>query len=224
MLLAILTLFLLLQCRLELQHVQRWLRSVLELLLSVGIRSVERIIEGEIEVAGYLLLVWFSLLWLLFLEQFLVNTGNTLVGELEDVFHRCWRCGEGILLLGVQRWLNFGHLLVLAMNLDGWQRQSGLERRQSLAISHRCHGLAPLLCLDATGQSLVEGVVPLESIHRFLSYLQRYAGLGVAGCVVWVVGGGCYGLEEALCLRFRKLLGLRIRIARQWRARLALGA
>jgi len=109
------------------------------LLLGVGIRSVERIIEGEIEVARYLLLVWLPIFWLLFLEQLLVDAGDSLVSHPEDIFHGGWWCHGGILLLGVQRWLNLHCLPVLTVKLDGFQRQEGLERWWSLASGHGCH-------------------------------------------------------------------------------------
>ena len=68
MLLGVFTVFLLFQCGLELKHVWWWLCGLLKSLLGVGVRSVERIIEGEIKVARYLLLVRLSMFWLLFLE------------------------------------------------------------------------------------------------------------------------------------------------------------
>ena len=54
----------------------------MELLLSVGIRSVERIIEGEIEVAGYLLLVLLALLPLTFGVELFVYACNAFVCQL----------------------------------------------------------------------------------------------------------------------------------------------
>ena len=124
----------------------------------------------------------------------MVDAGNALVGQLEDVFHGGWRYYRGILLLGRQRWLDLEHLFVLAVKLDGFQRQGGL------LTSRRCHRLAPLLCLEASGQGRVEGAILLECVHWFLPHLQRHAGLGVADL---------HGPEEALRLRFCKLLDLR---------------
>lgn len=63
---------------------------------------------------------------MLFLEQFLVDAGDALVGQLEDVFYGGREHGTS-LLLGVKRGLDFEQLLVLAVELDVLRRLGGLE-------------------------------------------------------------------------------------------------
>ena len=119
----------------------------------------------------------------------MVDAGDSLVSQLEDVFYGSWWCHE---LLIVQRRLDLEHLLVLAGELDRLQRQGDLVRGWPLTISQRCHRIAPLLYPGAISQGLAEADILLEWLVIqciLLVYLQRHAGLGV---------GGSYGLEEAL--------------------------